>query len=371
MTYDDDRTSRDEPRADGALAAVKPGRRRALRRAAGLSLAATGRLGSGPAVFGPAAAALAGLGGLAPSGARAQAGYPNRPIRMVVPYPPGGATDLVGRLIAGKLAEAWNQSVVVENRPGASGMIGTEMVARAPADGYTMLVPITTHIQNPAMFAKVPFDPIRDFQPISQICLSYLVLVVKPEFPANDLKAFVALVKANPGKYAFGSFGIASSSHIVGERFARVAGMDSPHVPYKGSAPMTTDLLGGQIPYAWADVSTATQHIAAGKLKALAVTGAQRAPMLPNVPTLGESGYAGFEPLGWVGLVLPAGVPKPIVDLISKEVMRIVQLPDVRARLNEQTLVPVGNSPEAFAKVLKEDGELWAAIIKGAGITPQ
>lgn len=305
--------------------------------------------------------------------ARAQSadGFPNRPVKLMVPFPPGGATDLVGRLLAGKLAEAWGQPVVVENRAGASGMIGTEQIARAPADGYNLLVAITTHIQNPSLFAKVPYDPIRDFEPISQICLSYLALVVKPDFPARDLKEFVALVKANPGKYTFGSFGTASSSHIVGERFARVAGIDMTHVPYKGSAPMTTDLLGGQVSTAWADVSTATPHIAAGKLRPIVVTGAQRTPTLPNVPTLGESGYPGFEPLGWVGVLAPAGTPRPIVDKISRELMRIVKLPDVQARLNEQTLVPVGDSPESFARTLKQDMATWAQIVIGAGIKPQ
>ena len=305
--------------------------------------------------------------------ARAQAAssYPNRPVKMVVPYPPGGATDLVGRLLAGKLAEAWGQPMLVDNRPGASGMIGTEQVARSPADGYTLLVAITTHIQNPAIYVKVPFDPIKDFEPISQICLSYLVLAVKPDFPARDIKEFVALAKANPGKHAFGSFGTGSSSHILGERFARVAGLDMTHVPYKGSAPMLTDLLGGQISCAWIDVSTATQQIAAGKLKPLVVSGPQRAPMLPAVPTLAENGYPGFEPLGWVGVLAPAGTPKPVIEKISRELMRIVKLPDVQARLNEQTLVPVGDSPESFAKTLKQDMALWAAIVSGAGIKPQ
>ncbi len=314
---------------------------------------------------------LALAAGLAAPQAFAQAGFPSKPIKFVVPYPAGGATDLVGRLLAGRLQESWGQSVVVENKPGASGMIGTEQVARSAPDGHTVLVAITTHIQNPSIFAKVPFDPIKDFEPVSQICLSYLVLVVKPEFPANNLKEFVALVKANPGKYSFGSFGTGSSSHIVGERFARQVGLDMAHVPYKGSAPMITDLLGGQVPCAWADVSTATQHIAAGRLKPLVVTGERRAPLLASVPTLLENGYAGFEPLGWVGILLPAGTPKPIVEKYSKEMVRIVKLPDVRARLYEQTLMPVGDSAESFARTLKRDMALWKQIVVGAGIKPQ
>jgi len=301
----------------------------------------------------------------------AQPAFPSRPIKFIVPFTPGGATDLVGRLLAAKLQESWGQNVVVENRPGASGMIGTGEVARAPADGHTVLVSITTHIQNPAIFAKVPYDPIKDFEPVSQICLSYLVLVVRPDFPAKDIKEFVALVKANPGKYSFGSFGTGSSSHIVGEGFARQAGLDMAHVPYKGSAPMTSDLLGGQVPCAFADVSTATQHIAAGKLRPLVVSGERRAPLLATVPTLLESGYRGFEALGWVGILLAAGTPKPIVEKYSKEMVRIVKLPEVRARLYEQTLMPVGDNAESFARTLKRDMALWKQIATVAGIKPQ
>lgn len=303
--------------------------------------------------------------------AQAQAPYPSRPVKIVVPFPAGGATDLVARLVATKLAEAWGQSVVVDNRPGASGMIGTELVARAPADGHTLLMAITTHIQNPAIFAKIPYDALKDFEPISQIALSYLVLAVKPEFPARDVKEFVALIKSSPGKYNFGSFGTGSSSHILGERFARVAGLDMTHVPYKGAAPLVTDLLGGQVTSGWVDVSTATAHIAAGKLRPLAISGPARTPMLPNVPTLGEYGYTGFEPLGWAGMLVAAGTPKPVIDKISKEVMRIIKLPDVQARLLEQTLVPVGDSPESFAATLRRDMALWAQVVAGAGIKPQ
>jgi tripartite-type tricarboxylate transporter receptor subunit TctC len=191
--------------------------------------------------------------------------------------------------------------------------------------------------------------------------LSSLALVVKPDFPANNLKEFVALIKANPGKYSFGSFGTGSSSHIVGETFARKAGLDLAHVPYKGSAPMMSDLLGGQVPCAWADVSTATQHIAAGKLKPLVVTGERRAPLLSQVPTLLESGDPGFEPLGWIGILLPAATPKPIV----------VKQPEVRARLYEQTLMPVGDSAASFARTLKRDMGLWQNIVTAAGIKPQ
>jgi tripartite-type tricarboxylate transporter receptor subunit TctC len=303
--------------------------------------------------------------------AMAQASFPAKPVRLVVPFPAGGATDLTARLLAGKLAELWGQPVLVDNRPGASGMIGGEQVARATPDGQTLLVTITTHIQNPALFAKIPYDALKDFEPISQICLSYLVLAVRPEFPANDVREFAALVKSQPGKYTFGSFGTGSSSHIVGERFARSQGLDMAHVPYKGAAPLVTDLLGGQVSSSWIDVSTATQHIASGKLKPLVVTGPKRAPMLPNVPTMAERGFSGYEPLGWVGMFAPAGTPRAVVDKIAQDVMRVVRMPDVTARLNEQTLVPVGDSPESFANTLRQDMALWARIVSEAGIKPQ
>ncbi len=315
------------------------------------------------------------LAGAAPDLAQAQVqaqnAYPNKPVKMVVAFPPGGATDLTGRLLAGKLAELWGQPVVVDNKAGASGMIGSEQVMRSPADGYTILVTITTHIQNPAIFAKMPYDPLKDFTPISQICLSYLALAVRPDFPAKDLKEFVAVVKSNPGKYTFGSFGTGSSSHIMGERFARVAGLEMTHVPYKGSAPMTADLLGGQIATAWVDVSTGTALFQAGRLRPIAVSGPARTPMLPTVPNLGELGYTGFEPLGWVGVFLPAGAPKAVVDKLSRDIMQVVKMPDVRARLYEQTLVPVGDSPESFTRTLRRDLAVWAKVAREAGITPQ
>ncbi len=304
-------------------------------------------------------------------GAQGAGAYPAKPVRLVVPFPPGGATDLTGRLLAGKLAEVWKQTVIVENRPGASGMIGTELVAKAPADGYTILVPITTHIQNAAVYAKLSYDPFKDFEPISKIADSYLALCVRTESPIKTLEEFVAYGKQQGAKSAYGSFGNGSSSHIIGERFSRVAGLGLTHVPYKGASPLATDLLGGQVDSAWIDVSTATAHLQAGKLRALAVTGARRAPMLPDVPTAGEKGYSGFEPLGWVGLMVASGTPKPIVDTISNAVQQVMKMPDVQARLNEQTLVPVGNLPAEFAVQLKTESAQWLKIAQDAGITPQ
>ena len=297
--------------------------------------------------------------------------YPRRPVRMVVPFPPGGATDLAARLVSARLADAWGQPVTVENRPGASGMIGAQEVLRAPPDGHTIMTTITTHIQNPSLFQKLPYDALRDFAPVSQVALSYLVLAVKPDFPANTIAEFVAHVKANPGAYTFGSFGTASSAHIVGESFGRALGVAPNHVPYKGSAPLVADLIGGQIAIGWVDVSTATAHIASGRLKPLVVSGPKRTPTLPRVPTLAESGYPGYEPLGWIGVFVHAATPRPVVDAIAKEVIRATQQPEVNAKLSEQTLVPVGSTPEAFAKTLREDADTWARMIRAAGIPAQ
>ena len=307
----------------------------------------------------------------APAWAQAPDFQPKRPVRVVVPFAPGGATDLTARLLAAKLTEMWGQAVAVENRPGASGMIGAQEVLRAPADGHTIMVSITTHIQNPSLFSKMPYEPMRDFAAVSQTVLSYLALAVRPDFPANTLAEFVAHVKANPGAYTFGSFGAASSSHIVGESFGRLIGAQVTHVAYKGSSPMLADLLGGQIPIGWADVSTSIAHIRAGKLKVLAVSGSKRTPMLPNVPTLGESGYPGFEPLGWAGVFVHGATPKPMVEAIARDVIRATRHPDNLAKFNEQTLVPVASTPDEFTRQLREDAETWAKMIKAAGIPPQ
>lgn len=297
--------------------------------------------------------------------------FPKRPVRMVVPFAPGGATDLTARMLAVKLTDAWGQAVTVDNRPGASGMIGAQEVLRAPADGYTIMVTIPTHIQNPSLFTKMPYDPMRDFAAVSQTVLSYLVLAVRPDHPANTLAEFVAYVKANPGAYTFGSFGTASSSHIVGENFGRTIGAQTTHVAYKGSAPMLADLLGGQIPVGWPDVSTSIPHIQAGKLKPLVVTGPKRTNMLPKVPTLGESGYPGFEPLGWAGVFVHGATPRPLIESIARDVIRATRHPDNLAKFAEQTLVPVASTPDEFTRQLREDALTWAKMIKAAGIQPQ
>lgn len=308
-----------------------------------------------------------GLAGMGANAATAQ-DFPRKPVTIIASAAPGGGVDLITRTIARALSEQWKQPVIVENKAGASGMIGSEQVMRAPPDGYTALVTITTHIQNPAIFAKMPYDPLKDFEPVSQICLSYLVLVVKPEFPANNLKEFIAHVKANPGKLSFGSFGTGSSSHIVGETFARKAGLDMAHVPYKGAAPMTNDLLGGQLSAAFIDAGTARAHIKSGGFKALAVTGTERLKMAPDAPVFSELGYKNFDPKGWFGFFVPVGTPAAVVKKLADDIGRAVRSPEITARIDDLGQVPVGGTPEAFAEVIRRDGPLYARLIKDLNI---
>jgi tripartite-type tricarboxylate transporter receptor subunit TctC len=293
--------------------------------------------------------------------------YPNKSVRIIVPYPAGGATDALGRMIGQKL-EAAGQTVVVENRVGASGIIGNEIVAKAPADGHTILIGITTLIQAPYLYQKLPYDAFQAFAPVSQIALSADLFIVPTIVPANSLKEFVQLVKSNPKKYNFGSYGNATSSHIHGEMLNKQAGLDLTHVAYKGAAPLVTDLLGGQLTSGFVDVGSVRQHLKSGKLKVLAVSGAQRFKIFPDIPTFTELGYEAFEPYGWFGVLVPAATPKDIVKKLSAEVARIVRLPEASARIEDLGLQIVGNTPEEFAASMKADAPVWAKVIKDANI---
>jgi tripartite-type tricarboxylate transporter receptor subunit TctC len=294
--------------------------------------------------------------------------YPNRPIKMVVPYAPGGSTDVVARLVGSKLAEAWGQPVVVENRTGAGGMIGNAAVAKSPGDGYTILVTIAGLIQAPAMYSKINYDAFQDLVPISQLSLSADLLIVPASIPASTLKEFVALVKANPKKYSFGSYGNATSAHIHGEMLNMQAGLDLEHIAYKGAAPMMTDLLAGQIASGFADIGTARAHLKSGKFKVLAVTGANRLKMLPDVPTFTELGYKAYEPYGWIGAFVPAGTPNYIVTKLSGEMGRIMRLPDIAGRIEDLGQPIVGSTSEEFSASIKKDAPIWAKVIKDANI---
>ncbi len=298
----------------------------------------------------------------------AQATYPNGSVKFIVPYPAGGSTDIIGRLIGQNLSDNWKQPVVVENRTGASGAIGTSAVIAAPADGYNLLMGITVLIQMPHLKNDLPYDALRDLTPISQVALSTDLLAVSNSLPVNTLEELIALVKANPKKYSYGSYGNATSSHIRGETLNREAKIDMTHVPYRGSAPMLADLMGGHLPIAFVDVGSAYGHLNSGKFKVLAVSGTQRLPFLPNAPTMQERGYKGFEPYGWFAVFVKAGTPKEIVDKLSREVSAIVKKPEISAKLIELGLVPVGGSSEELAAAMKRDSAIWGQLIQGGGI---
>jgi tripartite-type tricarboxylate transporter receptor subunit TctC len=292
--------------------------------------------------------------------------YPSQPIKLVVPYPAGGATDTLARTIAQKLQEAWSQTVLVENRPGAAGTIGNNFVAKASPDGYTVLVAITALIQQPPMMDKLPYDPMKDLAPVSMIARSPSMLAVPLDSPAKNLKDFVALVKASPGKYNFGSYGAGTSSHIQGSLLNQQAGIDLVHVPFQGAAPLVTNLVGGQLFSAFIDSASARPHLQ--KMRVLAVTGTQRIPGLPDAPTFQELGYKSFEPYGWFGALVPAATPAPVVQKLSDEMNRILKMPDVVAKIEALGLWTAGNKPAEFSKIMHDDYAIYARIVKDANI---
>lgn len=312
------------------------------------------------------------LGHHVPAAAQTQAaagGYPSKPIRMVVPYPAGGGTDTIARAIGAQLNQAWGMPVVVENKPGASGIPGNDLVAKSAPDGYTLLIGITAMIQTPALYAKLPYDVLKDFSPVSQLVMSSDLFMVPRDVPAKTLQEFVALVKANPGKYNYGSYGNGTSSHMHGELLKMKAGVDLAHIPYKGSGPLMTDVMGGQLTSAFVDAAAANPHLRSDKFRVLAITGMQRHPALPDIPTFAESGYSGFEANGWFGAFVAAGTPKPIVDKLSAEIRKIIRTPELNSRLTSMGLRPVGGTPEELAAVMVRDLPRWTRIVKDARIS--
>ncbi|QRQ84043.1 tripartite tricarboxylate transporter substrate binding protein [Cupriavidus oxalaticus] len=308
--------------------------------------------------------AAAGVGLLTSGTAWAEAAFPNKTVRLVVPYPAGGATDVLGRAVADGLGKAWKRPVVVENRPGASSMIGSEAVARAEADGHTALLTITTLVQAPSLYAKPPFDPVKDFVPVSELGTTNLVFAVHSAVPANNIKEFIELVRTKPKQFSYGSYGTGSSGHLYGEIFKESAKLDMVHVSYKGEAPELNDLLGGQVPAAIISVMGAKPHNASGRLRALAVTGAARSPQLPDVPTFREAGVAGMDGQGWFGLFLPAATPRAVVDKYAAEVNRILAQPELRKRMGEMGIVLTGSTPDAFAQTVQTDYARWGKVIR-------
>lgn len=297
--------------------------------------------------------------------------YPSRPITIVVPSAAGNVNDATARLVGEELTKVWKQPVIVDNRPGAGTTIGTRHVANAPKDGYTALLTFTAHVQNPSLYPDIGYDALNDFEAVSEVALSSTILAVSPNFPVKTLPELVELVKANPGKYPYGSYGMGTTGHILGELLKKEADLDMEHIAYKGGAPLATDLVAGHVQIGLIAVGTAKALLDAGKLVPVAITGNKRSALLPNVPTFLEEGYTGFEPDAWMGLLVPAGVPQDRVQALSKEIARIVREPEMAKRLMDLNLEPVGNTPEEFKKVLHDDYEKWTRVIKDVGITRQ
>jgi tripartite-type tricarboxylate transporter receptor subunit TctC len=300
-------------------------------------------------------------------GASAQE-YPSRPVRVVVPFAPGGPNDIIVRLVAQKLFESWGQPFVVENRAGAGGNVGTDYVAKSAPDGYTLLsVGPGSLIINP-LVAKVPYDAERDFAPITIMARAPNALVAHPSLPVRSVKDLIALARARPGAINYGSGGNGSTPHLSAALFAAMAGIELTHVPYKGTAPATTDLIGGQVQIAFLGIPAVLPHVKSGKLRVLAVTGLRRSPELPDVPTVDESGVPGYDVSPWYGLLAPAGTPRAVVARLAEEATQIVRTAEVREKLAAQGAEAAGGTPEEYAAVIRADAATWARVIDQAGL---
>lgn len=294
--------------------------------------------------------------------------YPSRPIRLVVPFPAGGTTDILAREVGQRLTLSFGQSVVIDNRPGAGGNIGSDLVAKSAPDGYTLLMgTVGTHAINPSLYARMPYDNVKDFAPVILVASVPNVLEVTPSLPVNSVRELIKLAKEKPGQINFASSGSGTSIHLSGELFKTMAGVDMTHIPYKGSAPAITDLIGGQVQVMFDNLPSSLPQIKAGKLRALAVTSVQRAPALPDVPTIAESGLPGFEATSWFGVLAPAGTPPAIIARLNADLGQWLQSPDAREKLLAQGALAAGGSPEAFAAHIRAETEKWARVVKASG----
>jgi tripartite-type tricarboxylate transporter receptor subunit TctC len=298
----------------------------------------------------------------------AQQPYPNRPVRMIVAVPPGGPADTLARLVAPKLTEAFDQTVVIDNRPGANGIIAYETTARAAPDGYTFTAAATGVVINASLYKNVPYDPIRDFAPITLGITVPNILVVHPSVAVSSTKELVAMAKAKPGTVTFASAGTGTSGHLALELFRMTAGIDVIHVPYKGGGPALADVLAGQVQSLFSIALAAAPQIKAGRLRALAITSAKRSPVAPELPTIAEAGFPGYEVVGWFGWLAPAATPRPIVNRLHVELVRALRSPDVRERLLSQSTEPVGNTPQEFGTFMRSEHAKWGKVIKAANI---
>ncbi len=307
-------------------------------------------------------------GALPAADALAQAAYPSRPVKLVVPFPPGGPLDAVGRAIAQKLTEAWGQSVVVDNRPGAGGNIGADLVAKSAPDGYTVVMgALSTHAVNPSLYPSMPYDAVKDFAPITLVAITPNVLVVNPSLPVHSVKELIAYAKAHPGKLSFGSGSNGSAGHLAGELFKVEASVDMTHIPYRGAAPAMQALLAGDTQLMFDNLASSMPQVKAGKLRALAVTTAQRSRLVPELPTMIEAGVPGFDISTWFGLLAPAGTPPDIIAKWNAEVTRILNSPDMRERLAAQGAEAAPDTPQQFARFIASELPKYARIVKASG----
>jgi tripartite-type tricarboxylate transporter receptor subunit TctC len=312
----------------------------------------------------------AGVVALAPFAAHAEAAFPSKALTLVVPFSAGGTTDILARVVGQYMSKDLGQPVIIDNRAGAGGNIGAQMVARAAPDGYTILMgTVGTHAINQSLYKKMAFDPIKDFAPISRVALVPNLLVSNPSQPFKTVKEMIAYAKANPGKLTFASSGSGSSIHLSGEMFQQMAGVEMQHIPYKGSAPAITDLLGGQTAVMFDNMPSAIGHVRAGKLRAIAVTTPNRSPALPNVPTIAESGVPGYSATSWFGILAPAGTPAPVIARLNASILKALADPEVKKKLAEQGAEPHGEKPEQFAEFIRSETAKWGKTVKVSGAT--
>jgi len=315
-----------------------------------------------------AAAALLCVAGVMP--AHAQQGYPTKPVRLILPYPPGGGSDTIARPLAQKMSESLGQQVIVDNRGGAGGNVGMEVAARSAPDGYTIVLALTAQLAvNPALYKKVPYDPVRDFEPISLIGSGPYVLVVHPSLPAKSVKDLIALAKARPGQIAYASSGNGSGGHLAAELLKAMAGINLLHVPYKGGGPALVDVLAGQVQVLFTPPASSAQHIQSGRLRALAVSTAKRSASLPDLPTIAEAGVPGYDSGVWYGVLAPAGTSRDIVTKLNGEIVRALKQPDYHKLLLHAGIDPIGSTPEELARFMKSEAAKWAKVVKDARLS--
>ena len=293
--------------------------------------------------------------------------YPSKPVRIVVGYPAGGAIDILARVLAQQLAPAFGQQFVVENRGGASGIIGADVTAKAPPDGYTLLVMSGTHTVNPSLYKKLPYDTERDFAPISLVASSAYIMVVHPSLPVKSVREFIAFAKSHRGQVNYASSGNAGMPHLSGELFKVKAGIEMTHIPYKGSAAVTTAVLAGEVPIMFSNLISTMPQVQAGRFRALGVTGPARIAAAPHIPTIAESGLPGFEVVGWYGFMAPANTPADIINRLNAQTVRAIQSPEVLKRFASEGIDAVGSTPDAFAKVIRDDIVKWAEVVRLSG----